>query len=111
MSRTANINFEIKLNASDIPEQIRWSATEAPFEGYKESRAIMISIWDAQDKQSLNIDIWTDKMIIGEMNAFFYQALMKLAETYQKSTGNESISALFKKFAEEFAEKVDSEKK
>ena len=111
MSRTARINLEIDLDNSDIPKQIRWSATEAPFKGHRDSKAIMISVWDTQDKQSLNIDLWTDQMNIGEMNAFFYQTLMKLAETYKKATGNKEIAALFKEFAEGFAARVASKQK
>ena len=106
MSRTAKINLEIKLDDSNIPKKIRWSATEAPFEGNKDSKAIMISIWDSQDRQSLNIDLWTDQMIIGEMNTFFYQTLMKLSETYEKATGNKEIAASFKEFAKSFSDKV-----
>ena len=45
MSRTAKINLEITLDGSSIPKEIKWSASEAPFKGSKNSKAVMISIW------------------------------------------------------------------
>ena len=44
------------------------------------------------------------------MNIFFYQALVKLSETYEKATGNKNIGRLLKKFAEEFADQLSSQK-
>ena len=107
--KNANINFNVKLNDENMPTEIRWSATDASHEKEKEAKAIMVSVWDSKKKESLGIDLWTEKTQIGEMNAFFYQTLVRLSETYHKSTNNENIAKMLLKFAEDFADVVEKE--
>ena len=107
MLKEAEIKFTVKLDENSIPDAIYWEATEADFEGKKLCDSIMISIWDREEKNALSIDLWTKKMEVGEMNAHFFLTIMKMAETYQRATKNKEIADMIKKFANDFADKVD----
>ncbi|MGH7892475.1 MAG: hypothetical protein ACREN0_09415 [Thermodesulfobacteriota bacterium] len=41
------------------------------------------------------------------MNAHYYFTLMKMADTYGRATSNQEISDMIRKFAGEFAKKVE----
>ena len=107
MSKEAEIKFTLKLDENSIPDAIYWEATEGDFEGKKPCDSIMISIWDREEKNALGIDLWTKRMEVGEMNAHFYLTIMKMAETYQRATKNKEIADMIKRFANDFADKVD----
>jgi len=107
MSKDAEINFIVKLDARDSPDEILWSASEADFDGFKPCDSLMLSIWDRDQKNTMSIDIWTKEMEVGEMNAHFYYTIMKMADTYQRATNNEELSQMFRDFANDFASKVE----
>jgi gliding motility-associated protein GldC len=107
MSKQSQIKFTIHLDEKNMPEKIEWQADDAGFEGTKETKTLLLSIWDKQDKVTLGIDLWTNEMLVDEMNIHYHQVFVKLAETYKNSTGNNQISEMIKKFAAEFAEKLN----
>ena len=96
MSKNAEIKFTVQLDQNNVPDKIFWQASDADFEGDKSCDSIFISIWDKEKKNSLSIDLWTNKMEIGEMD-----------ETYYKSTKNKEISEMIVNFAQDFAKKVE----
>ncbi len=103
MSKDAEIKIVVTLGDDNIPEQIRWDASQSDL-GETPCEAAFISIWDSEKKQSLTIDLWTKKMEILEMNYHFYQTIMKMADTYQKATSQSQISNKIREFAKEFAD-------
>ena len=109
MQKKSSIRFKVKLNDNRIPTSIRWSATNAPPEkkGEHEAKCVMISVWDGEKKESLAVDLWVEKTQIGEMNAFFYETLVRMSETYQNSTRNEKVAKMIRDFAESFADEVE----
>ena len=88
--KNATINFNIELDQNHVPESIIWSATDSDSK-HNQAKAIMISIWDGQEKKSLKIDLWTKDMMAEEMNFFTFQILDSLAESYKKSVGDEKV--------------------
>ena len=52
--KTGIINFTIDLDSNNIPEKINWKATDAGNEK-NDTKAVMISIWDSDQKSSLKI--------------------------------------------------------
>ena len=98
MQREAEIKFTIKLNEQNFPTEINWEATDSGFEGSKPAETLFISLWDSKDKNTLSIDLWTDKMLINDMNLHYYQTFMKMADTYQSAAQCEDIAANIKKF-------------
>ena len=106
MSRKANINIDVTLDEQNNPIGIEWSATDSPFSGPQKTKAIMLSIWDEEQKQSLGIDLWTNQLFIDEMDRFCYQSLLKVADTYLKATKREDLTNMIKECAENFIQSI-----
>lgn len=106
MSRTSKINFIIQLDNKKMPEKIEWQADDADFIGIKEAKTMMLSLWDKEDKVTLGIDLWTNDMLVDDMNLHFYQMILKLGDTYRKSTSNPETAKMFDEFASQFADKI-----
>ena len=107
MSKEAEIKFLVKVDDKGVPDEIYWSASDAEFEGLMPCDSLMISVWDRGEKNTMSIDLWTNEMQVGEMNAHFYFTLMKMADTYKRATNNSELSDMIRNFANEFARKVD----
>ena len=106
MSNKSEIKFLIQLDDKKMPKKIEWQADEADFKGMKESKTMMLSLWDKEDKVTLGIDLWTKDMLVDDMNLHFYQIILKLGDTYRKSTNNLETAKIFDNFASEFASKL-----
>jgi len=104
--KVANINFQIHLDENNIPENITWEATDNK-NRKSDAKAVMISIWDGEDKTSLKIDLWTKEMMAEEMNFFTYQMLDSLADSYQKAVGDEKVSKKIKDFAKNIGKEIN----
>ena len=72
-----------------MPTTISWSAPDPTPENTRKAKAFLLSLWDGSDKAALRIDLWTQDMMIDEMEDFFYQTLMGMADTYQRATRHE----------------------
>lgn len=103
MSKKSEIKFLIKLDDKKMPEKIEWQADDADFKGLKEAKTMMLSLWDKEDKVTLGIDLWTNDMLVDDMNLHFYQMILKLGDTYRKATSNPETAKIFDDFASEFA--------
>jgi gliding motility-associated protein GldC len=97
--KSACINFKIDLDVNNVPEKIKWDATDNHKKN-NEAKAVMISIWDGVAKSSLKIDLWTKEMMAEEMKFFTFQILDSLSETYKRAVGDEKIAQEIKDFAE-----------
>lgn len=106
MARTSEIKINIQLDNNQIPETIKWQATDSQTNELQESRAMMLAFWDAPAKSGLSIDLWTKEMTIPEMNIFFYQTLMIQADTYERATQWKDLADDLRAFAKTFMEKV-----
>ncbi len=111
MSLKSEIKFIIELDEKKMPEKINWQADDADFTGMKEAKTLMLSLWDKQDNITLGIDLWTKEMLVDDMNQHFYQIILKLGDTYKRSTNNSEASKMFDDFASQFAEKNNLFKK
>lgn len=106
MPQKSKINFTVELDDKKMPVKIDWEATDSNFDGHKECKAMLLSIWDKEDNLTLGIDLWTHEMLIDDMNVFFHQTLKKMSETYLRSTSNNEISKMISEFSDKFAEKT-----
>ena len=68
------IVFDIELDKEQMPEKITWQASQAGNQP-QDCKAMMVSLWDGNAKQTLKIDLWTKEMPVEEMNLYFYQTL------------------------------------
>lgn len=106
MSETADIHIRVQRDAENDVDSIRWSATDAPDPASQEANAMILALWDPEARNSLRIDLWTKDMTVEDMNDFFFQTLLTLADTYRSATNNDDVMADIKGFAREFAEKA-----
>ena len=67
----------------------------------------MISMWDSADTGTLRIDLWTKKMPVDEMQRFFYETFMSIADTYQRATNEKVHADLIREFATSLGKKIN----
>ncbi len=102
------IDINVFLDNEQMPEHIDWNATGSNVSEPQAAKAMLLSLWDGTEQTALRIDLWTKKMMVDEMNDFFFQTIMTLADTYTRATNNEALSEEMKTFATEFKKKADA---
>jgi len=112
MSKTSRseIKIEIELDENKVPENLHWTAKDGGVEN-EETKAMLLSVWDSKNKESLRIDLWAKDMPVDEMKIFFHQTLMSMSDTFYRATQDEKMSATMKDFCDYFAEKLDLKQK
>jgi len=105
----SKIEFEVELDENKVPEKMYWNAIDG---GVKkdETKAFMISVWDAEKKDTLRIDLWTKDMPVDEMKQFFHQTLVSMSQTFERATNDQKMSATMMDFCDYFAEKLELKK-
>lgn len=106
ITKKSEINLFIEVDENHVPENLSWTAKDGGVEN-EEAKAIMLSVWDSKAKESMRIDLWTKDMPVDEMKVFFHQTLVSMADTFQRATGDEKMSATMHDFCDYFAEKLD----
>ncbi len=102
----SNINIEVELAEDKMPESIKWTAPDGGVPDPQQAKAILLGLWDGNEKSALRIDLWTSKMMVDEMNDFFYQTIFGMADTYLRATKNVELSNEMKQFAKDFLKKA-----
>ncbi len=102
--KQSEIKFIVTLDSNNNPEKIDWSATDTS--KVSSSKAVMISLWDAQEKNTLRIDLWTKDMQVDEMNRFYHQNLLSMADSFERATRDSEAAKDMRKFAQQFGERV-----
>ncbi len=105
MSRTADIRLSVQMDDDGI-EAIHWEADEGPAAGEQSASAMLLALWDEENRNALRIDLWTKEMSVDDMNDFFFQTLLTLGDTYRNATNDASLASEIKLFARDFAEKA-----
>ena len=88
----SKIEFTVDLDENRIPEQMRWTAKDGGVED-EATKAILLSVWDHKTKDTLRMDLWTKEMSVDEMKQFFHQTLMSMANTFERATNDDKMSA------------------
>ncbi len=101
------INITVELDQQNVPENIVWNADDMTGVGEAKCRAMLLSLWDADAKDTLKLDLWTKDMTVDEMKIFFHQTLVTMADTLKRSTNDERISGDMMDFCDYFAEKME----
>lgn len=102
----SEITLRVGLDDNRVPEKLSWSAQDGGIDN-EEAKAMLLSVWDSKNQESLKIDLWTKDMPVDEMKTFFHQTLVSLSETFMKATQDEKMTATMKDFCDYFAEKLD----
>jgi gliding motility-associated protein GldC len=110
ISNKSKIIIDVSLDENKVPEKLHWSAKDGGVEN-QQAKAMLLSVWDAKAKESMRIDLWTKDMPLDEMKIFFHQTLSAMADTFNRATNDEKMTATMKDFCDYFAEKLDLKKK
>ncbi len=102
--KQSEIKFTVTLDEKNMPQKIDWNATDGGIAST--SKAIMLSVWDAEEKNTLRIDLWTKEMMVDEMKQFYHQTLLSMADTLDRSTGEKEAAKALRNFAQEFGERM-----
>jgi gliding motility-associated protein GldC len=104
MAKKSEIKFTVTLDENNLPETITWEASDA---GEKsECKAIMLSIWDAKEGNTLRIDLYTKDFYVEEMKKFFHQSLHLMGDTFKRATGEDKMVEDLRAYCDHFAEKM-----
>jgi gliding motility-associated protein GldC len=109
VEHTSEIKFKIGLDENKIPEAISWFAEDGGV-SESDSKALMISVWDHVQKDTLRMDLWTKDMPVDEMKQFFHQTLVSMANSFERATNDHKMSATMRDFCDYFAEKLELKK-
>ncbi|MCB0790918.1 MAG: gliding motility protein GldC [Flavobacteriales bacterium] len=101
-ARTSEIRITVHLDANKVPESMQWHADDG--EGSGDCKAALLSLWDEKERNTMRIDLWTKEMTIEEMNVFFHQNLLTMADTFERATNEGRMAAQMRDFAAYFAE-------
>jgi gliding motility-associated protein GldC len=105
----SEITLKVGLDENRVPETLSWSAQDGGIDN-EEAKAMLLSVWDSKNKESLKIDLWTKDMPVDEMKVFFHQTLVSLSDTFMRATHDEKMTATMKDFCDYFAEKLELKK-
>jgi gliding motility-associated protein GldC len=106
MFKESQIKLLVTVDEKKLPVKIEWEADDAGFPGRKESNTMMLSLWDKKEKMTYSIDLWTKEMTVEDMQIHFHQMLLKMSDTFNRSTNNLDVANMIKKFSQDFALKV-----
>ncbi len=102
----SKIELRVELDENRVPEKLSWSAQDGGIDN-EEAKAMMLSVWDPNAKETLRIDLWTKDMPVDDMKQFFHQTLVTMSDTFHRATQDEKMTATMKDFCDYFAEKLE----
>ena len=103
--KETEIKIQVGLNENQIPEKITWSAPDGGVDS-QDSKAMFLSMWDAEKQETLRMDLWVKDMPIDQMQVFYHQVLTGMKESYYRATNDDKMAGSFQDFCDYFAEKL-----
>lgn len=110
MKRT-NIDLTVELDEKNFPENIFWQAADMNPGKPEPTKAISLSLWDHNQKNTLRIDLWTKDMAVEEMKRFIIDSMGGFSQCILNATGDEYMSEEINKLCEKLVEHVKNEQK
>lgn len=99
------LKFEVTLDENHLPLDIQMNAkNNSQIE--KNIKALMISAWAANSKETLRIDLWTKDMPMHDMYITYHQTLTAMASSLEKATGQDKLADALRDYCDFFAEKT-----
>ncbi len=105
----STIELTVELDENRVPEHLTWTAQDGGIDN-EEAKAMLLSVWDSKNQETLRIDLWTKDMPVDEMKLFFHQTLVAMSDTFNRATQDEKMTATMKDFCDYFAEKLELKK-
>lgn len=104
--KTSEIGIKVGLNENNLPIAMKWSAEDGGMNDAP-AKAMLLSLWDPENKNTMKIDLWTKDMSVEEMKQFFHQTLLTLSDTFEKATGEHNICEDLRDYCYHFADKMN----
>jgi gliding motility-associated protein GldC len=104
--KTSEILIKVGVNDNNVPVKMNWSATDGNVDNAA-AQAVLLSLWDPKDKNTMKIDLWTKDMSIEEMKQFFHQTLLTLSDSFERATGEHNICNDLRDYCYHFADKMN----
>ena len=100
-----NLNFEVELDENRLALSISMSSSDlGAIE--KNIKALIVSAWSAKKKETLYVPLWTKDMPVDHMFIMYYQTMLQMAVTLEKSTGHDKLANALRDYCEFFAEQT-----
>jgi len=106
---TSDIKIAIQLDENRVPEKLAWTARDGGVAN-EEAKAVLLSLWDHNNQESVRIDLWTKDMPVDEMQVFFHQTLVGMTDSFRRATNNDKMADTMKDFTDYFAEHLGLKK-
>lgn len=104
--KKSDIQIRVELDNEMLPEKISWMAADSDVKTPSPCKAFMLSIFDEASSETLRIDLWTREMRQDEMDKFFFETFMTMADTYSRANKQDEVVNMIKEFAFGFGEKT-----
>ena len=104
--KTSEILIKVGLNENNLPIGMKWTASDGNIEN-EDAKALLLSLWDPKENNTMRIDLWTKDMTVDEMKQFFHQTLITMADSFEKATGESNICEDLRDYCYHFAEKMN----
>ena len=62
-NKVSNINIQVEVDENHVPESLNWTAEDGGVKD-EEAKAMLLSIWDSKQQETLRIDLWTKDRVI-----------------------------------------------
>ena len=99
ISKKSRITVDVALDDKNMPVSMSWAASDNPAGSHPQAcKAMLLSLFDENTKETLKIDLWTKEMQVIEMDRMFYQTLRGLADTYFRATQNKELANQMQQF-------------
>lgn len=105
MERFSDIRIRVGTTPDGV-QSIQWEADDAPDSGVQAAQAMILALWDPEQRNAMRIDLWAPGFTVDDMNDFVYQTLLSLADSYHRATRNDDLMLEIKNFARSFAERA-----
>lgn len=102
----SEIKFNIGLDENKVPESIEWSASDGGV-NHATSKAMLLSVWDKKQGDTLKIDLWTKEMLADEMKRMVHQTLLGLSDTLERATDDKAAANEIRQFAQKLGVKME----
>lgn len=103
--KKSDIVISVGLESNNV-KTIEWSASELGNPDKQAAKAMLLALFDANERETLKIDLWTQDFHVEEMDRFMYQTLRSLGDTYHKATQNTELANAMQNFVQYFGEKT-----
>ncbi len=102
----SEIKIQIGLDENKLPVEMKWDAPDGDVKD-EHAKALMLSLWNGEEKNTMKMDMWVKEMSIEEMKQFFHQTLLTMADTFERATGETNIVEDLRDYCYHFADKMN----